>query len=479
MECKIYKIHMGPAHCALDLGDGSERAEYVCQDYILNTLGRPHRNIGIMYTYYPKDKQWPQRISEACKDMEVNFQWDYPYDDYFPYQGGIGGNTDGEPFASMKDIRKHGQDVTLTLTIDCSLEDDYLRQIARELKPYGRMKLRINHECNGTWFTHNRRFSYEEVGRFFVRFANIIKEEAPNVETIFCAGFSNEKGQPVEHEQAFADAYKIADVWSVDVYLSLNYGWPYDIAEKGGGRYHFNSVEHYYQLFENTAERLKEINGGELKPIMTAEFNNDGDVSGPLHQGEAVKRFAERFRDEKADWFKAISLYQFRDRGRLGLEVEDPNNKSVGIPQPMLKEYKQLLNDEYFMPKIQLSDETVLPITMRWGSAEDADGIAMKIPFEKSPEFCEITFEEELSLMIEINGRWFYKAPKTKTIDLMPAFFEKPLGGESELTLKIFATPKEGVNDQTDNNDWNYNYYTVMTKMPSMRIRYEPVGVIG
>ena len=36
-----------PAKCGLDLGDGSERAEYVDQDYILQTLGRPHRNINI------------------------------------------------------------------------------------------------------------------------------------------------------------------------------------------------------------------------------------------------------------------------------------------------------------------------------------------------------------------------------------------------------------------------------------------------
>ena len=54
---KIKKVKLTPAACGLDLGDGSERAEYVNQDYILNTLGRPHRNIGIMYTYYPKDKE--------------------------------------------------------------------------------------------------------------------------------------------------------------------------------------------------------------------------------------------------------------------------------------------------------------------------------------------------------------------------------------------------------------------------------------
>ena len=35
---EIKKIHMGPAKCAVDLGDGSERGEYVNQDYILNKL---------------------------------------------------------------------------------------------------------------------------------------------------------------------------------------------------------------------------------------------------------------------------------------------------------------------------------------------------------------------------------------------------------------------------------------------------------
>ena len=195
---RVHKILLKPAKCGLDLGDGSERAEYVNQDYILHTLGRPHRNINIMYTYYPKDKEWPQRISEACKDMEIHFQWDYPYDDYFPYEGGIGGNTEGQPFEQMRDIRRHGQDVTLTLTIDCSLSDEYLRSIARDLRPFGRMRLRINHECDGDWFTHNQRYSYQEIGDFFVRFATILKEEAPNISTVFCAGAVKELDNPVK-----------------------------------------------------------------------------------------------------------------------------------------------------------------------------------------------------------------------------------------------------------------------------------------
>ena len=343
MAEKYNKVHMGEAKCGLDLGDGSERAEYVCQDYILHKLGRPHRCVNIMYTYYPKDAQWPKRISEACKDMEISFQWDYPYDDYFPY------DAQGQPFEQMRDIRRHGQDVLLTLTIDCSLDDEQLRKVARQLKPFGRMRIRINHECAGSWFTHNKRFSYKEVGEFFVRFHNIIKEEAPNVSTIFCAGFLKADGSGVEYEDEFLEAYKAADIWSADCYLALHYGWPYDVAEAGGGQYKCDSVAGYYEKFKNTADRLTSLCG--KKPMTTAEFNTDGDVTGAFAQGESVVRFAEAFRDNHTeDWFRGISMYQFRDRGRLGLEIEDPNNRTVGIEQPMLAEYKKVLHDPYFMP---------------------------------------------------------------------------------------------------------------------------------
>lgn len=470
---ELYKIHLGAAKCALDLINGSERGEYVNQDYILNVLGRPHRSIGLMYTYYPNDKEWSdQQVSKTCKDMEVHGQWDYPYDDYFPYGG------KGQPFEQMKDIRRHGQDVFLTLTIDCSLDDDTLRNIARQLKPFGRMRIRINHECSGNWFMHNKRFSYEEVGAFFVRFANIIKQEAPNIKTIFCAGLATNEDGSVEYEREFADAYRAADEWSSDKYLALNFGYPFSIAEKGGEGWYCGCVDDNFKLFKKTFERLTELNGGVPKPMITAEVNTDGDVSGAAAQGESVRRFYEKIRGEKADWFKSVSFYQFRDRGRLGLEIEDPNNKEVGIPQPIMKEYKKVLNDPYFMPPIETLGETALPAQLRWGGAEDADGAAMKISFEKNPVFCEITFNEPLPLMLEINGKWFYKGSKTKTVDLMPAFYQAPLDKAAELTLKIFAPPADGVNVDNGNADWTENYYAELTEIPSVRIRYEPIDTV-
>ena len=168
-ENKLYALHMGKAKCAVDLGDGSERGEYVNQDYILHTLGRPHRSISLMYCYYPLDEGWPGRASVVHAKPDVSFAWDYPYDDYFTYKGGLGGNTEGEPFNYMREIRKHGQDVTLTLTIDPHVSDEHLIAIAKDLRPFGRMMLRINHECTGDWFSFNKRCTYKEIGEFYCR----------------------------------------------------------------------------------------------------------------------------------------------------------------------------------------------------------------------------------------------------------------------------------------------------------------------
>jgi hypothetical protein len=210
--------------------------------------------------------------------------------------------------------------------------------------------------------------------------------------------------------------------------------------------------------------------------MTTAEFNVDGDVTGAAMQGEAVKRFAWKVRDEKADWFQGISMYQFRDRGRLGLEQEDPNNKAVGIEQPLMKDYQEVLEDPYFNPVMTEGEQVQFPAVMRWGGSEDADGIAVPVTFEKQPDFCEITFEDETG--IRVNGRWFYKAPRTKTIDLMPAFWEKPVAAGETVTVSIFAPPADGVNPQTDREDWATNYYAELKSAPTFRIRYEVPGKV-
>ena len=146
----------------------------------------------------------------------------------------------------------------------------------------------------------------------------------------------------------------------------------------------------------------------------------------------------------------------------------------MGIPQPLLNTYKEIIHDEYFLPQMTLGQEVTLPLTLRWGGAEDAEGIAIPLHFKGNPHFCEAVFEDDSNLMMEINGTWFYKSPKAKTIDLMSAFYERPLSGPCELTLKLFAPPASGENDITT-EDGLYNTYTTMAKLPKIRLEFEPV----
>lgn len=475
-ELKAYSVHMGAAKCAVDLGDGSERGEYVSQDYILHKLGRPHRGISLMYCYYPLDKEFPARISEVSTDKNVSFAWDYAYDDYFTYKGGLVGDTSGEPFEFMRDIRRHGQEVLLTLTIDPNVSDDHLIAIAKDLRPFGRMFIRINHEATGDWFSFTKRATYQEIADFYCRFVAILKEYAPNVSTILCAGgLSHDGSGKIEMEDEFLNAFKCTDIWSVDSYFALHWGWPFDVAERGGKSHSRGKVGDIYDWTKRTKQRLTEICGGE-KPMVMSEFNADGDVTGPYEQADMIKEWCEKLKaDPDEGWFAAFSMYQFRDRGRLGLEIEDPNNAECGIEQPLLNTYKEIIHEDFFKPSMTRGGELQFPVKLRWGSSEDAEGIEIPLHFEGDPHFCEVVFDkdDESNLMMEINGRWFYKSPKAKTIDLMSAFFEKPLDGAADLTLRIFAPPATGENDLSL-TDGLLNSYAEITKLPKLRIRFEP-----
>ena len=472
---------MGKAKCALDLGDGSERGEYVEQDYILQKLGRPHRAINLMYCYYPLDEGWPARASTLATDMGgpqgVSFAWDYAYDDYFPYQGGINGSTmyqdAGEPFLSMRDVRRHGQDVILTLTIDCAVTDDHLIKIAEDLRPFGRLMLRINHEATGNWFAFNKRYSYQQVADFFVRFHKIIKQHSPHIKTILCIGDPPHEDGKMKYEDEFAEAINAADFWSTDTYLALHWGWPFDIAEPGGNSHKRGSNTQMLKDFNLEYERFMIRTGNKTRPFVVSEFNADGDVTGPFEQAQQLGDFYRRLPQE-APCITGITFYQFRDRGRLGLEIEDPNNANIGCEQPILEEYKKILNMEVYMPVMTAGEAAVFPAKLRWGGSEDSDGLAVHLHLEKDPVFCEVSFSGDdikLNLMMEINGRWFYKKPGIKSIDLIPAFFDKKCSGE--IALRIFAPPPDGVNVPTG-DDWEINHYTEMKNQPEFRIRYVP-----
>ena len=225
------------------------------------------------------------------------------------------------------------------------------------------MFLRINHEATGNWFSFNKRCTYQEVADFFVRASRIIKEHAPNVQTIICiGGIEDLSKEEMEKEAEFAQTIPAADIWSVDKYMALHWGWPYDVAEHGGTTHSRGTVADTYEKTKRSFERFRYLNGGVEKPMTMAEFNADGDVTGPYEQADMVKEFCDTLEREQADWFSAFTFYQFRDRGRLGLEIEDPNNANVGIAQPVLDTYKEIIQRDWFRPQItRQAGEVQLP----------------------------------------------------------------------------------------------------------------------
>ena len=474
----LKKISLNPAKCAVDLSDGSERGLYVDQDYILRKLGRPHRAVNIMYCYYPNDKTWPKRAQDAYKDMDVSFAWDYPYDNYFPYLGGLNGNTKGEPFTCMRDIRRHGQDVILTLTCDPKIDEKHMIAIAKDLRPFGRMMLRLNHECTGNWFSFNKRATYQEIADFYVKFHKMVRKYAPNVSMILCAGaVGNPKDEKAEREDEFLQAIKDTEIWSIDKYIALNWGWPYEVAEKNNKQHVLNGTLDTYKTAKRTFERFKKICGC-TKPMVMSELNADGDVTGPYDQVKIMKKFAKLVKDDPERWFSAFCFYQFRDDGRLGLEITDPNNSQVGVEQPMMAAYKDIIDDDFFKPEIKNHKTEKLPVLLRWGGSEDAEGVSMELKFEKDPIFAEANFTGSLvdaNLMMELNGMWFYKAPGVKFVDFMPAFFKKRLKSQEKLSLNIFAPPATGENDKKQGKDWDTNYYYELKELPDIRLRFEPI----
>ncbi len=473
-ELELKKIHLSPAGCAVDIGDGSERGEYVDQDYIINKLGRPHRAVTLMYCCYPNDSGWPERASVVFENISGGC-WDYPYDDYFPYHNSFSGGTSGEPFKSMKDIRRHGQDIILTLTIDPNVNDDVLKAIANDLRPYGKIYLRINHEATGNWFSFSKRCTYRQVADFYVRFHNLLKEYAPNVSDILCiGGIDRENPEKIEKEEEFFNAVVNTDIWSLDNYIALNWGWPKETAEKNNYSHMRHNVIDIIKYFEDSCKRFRTLNNGVSKPFYISEINADGDVTGPYEQAECIEEFYRIIKEQKPEWLSAVSLYQFRDRGRLGLEYEHPSNSSVGIETPLLNVYKKIIEDPYFNPGINYDENAVLPLKLRWTSSEDAEGIALNAGITESPVFCELFFDKNdySNYLIEFNGIWFYKSPECKFIDLMPAFFKNKFIQGRQYFIHLFSPPADGENDLSI-PDGLYNYYYEVTKLPSLRIRYK------
>jgi hypothetical protein len=367
----------------------------------------------------------------------------------------------------MRDIRRHGQEVTLTLTMDCVVPDDHIRVIARQLKPFGRLRLRLNHECDGFWFAFNRRYSYSQVADFFVRFAGVMKKEAPQIQMMCCWGHSeNLKKAPLRYEKELAPTLKASDLWSTDKYLSLHHGWPAQACEPEDivKTYNIHGIKNVWGQMKAIHRRFCEL-AGEDRGLELGELNADGNVGGEEYRFKLTRGFYQLVLREKPAFLKGITYYQFRDRSRLGLEREDPNNPCHGVPTPFLDEYRQFIQDAHFRPK-ESWNRLKSGLRMEWRASEDSDGLGWKLTLKKKPIFLELLLDKKANLMVWAGKRWFYKKPGVEWVDVTE---EAVRWGQSKpFPIRVFAPPAEGVNPGGATQ-----VVSKLSKPPQVRIRYD------
>lgn len=458
-KIKCLRAKLLPAACGADISNGSERALYVPMKHVFKTLKRPHRAVNLMFAYYPFDNGWPKRASQIMKWKPGMKQWDLPFEDYEVYPGGPDGSRDAEVFRQFRDVRIFGQDIHLTLTIDLRVPDEDLKQIARELRAYGRVFFRINHECNGDWFQFNRRNTYKQVSDFFIRFHHILKEEAPLVKTVFCINGFDQQERMHLGEEELAGAVRVADVLAIDRYLSLHFGWP-DTFRDDPTVYFDLKLDQWWETMKAHYRQLCEIRGDDSFPFTLPELNADSDVNGFYGQARRISELYDLVRTEGKGWISAVTMYQFRDRGGLGLELEDRDTFQFVKRVPSCAAYRKAVSNPAFLPLIKTAEiinEEQFPLHLKWYSSEEADGISLcGLRPENSVRM--ILKMKKGNYLIECKGRWFHTE---STVDLKTTV----LPGES-FCLNIFTPPETGENSIGADGSYLPYYQNSISQMP-------------
>jgi hypothetical protein len=368
------------------MSNGSERGDYVPMRDVFDHTERIHDGIQLMKTYYPYEKKWSDkhRISEITAVKEVNYAWDYEYEDYHPFNIW---NQRGSTACEMRDIKQFGADIHLTITLDLALTDEAITAIGYALVPFGTVYLRINHEANGSWFRFNKQHTFKEVSDFFVKCHTLIKNVAPNVKTVFnlSADVFMEKrvlDKTLLHVSAgeLAGALECADFWSLDKYSSLHWGWPFEQTVTPESTSYFRgSTDEWWRLVEESYLAMVWQNGGHAKKLFITEFNSDADVDGFDGQAAIVAAVYDRIAKSDFDWLDGIVMYQFRDYGGLGLEQ---GNQTSHTKQPSLEAYKKAITSFPYDLALDEKEYAGIHFSFSWNSTDYIRGINCSLSAE-------------------------------------------------------------------------------------------------
>lgn len=458
----IRRITLAAPACTLGITDGSERGDYAGSAHILQRIGRPHHVVNLMFQYYPDLENWPTQGVKwhgFYRNNSLN-----EGDGYFPLvleEGGIWGQL---YLRQIADVRAHGQDAQLTLTLHCDTPDAILIRIAQSLAPFGRLRLRINHECNGSWFYFNRRWSFRQVSDFFIRFHHIIHEHAPEILTVACwngpgeaysdPSKSGKLGKVTEDQ--LGPMFKTADVISFDQYASLHYLWPdpaFDVQHPSG----FFAVpfEYWWKTLTDCHELMSELCGRDVD-IEVHEINQDAELHGVLGQAEWLERFYREAAARNYRWLTNITFYMFRDRGGLGLEWEDVNDPNRFEDRPALAAYNRAIRDPHFEYRVVASGAlTEAEMTMQWKSSVDSEGVGIQYRSMKAGD-ARIILPCASNVLVGCRGQWIVKRTDEESVTL-------PLV-EGSNELNFLMPPPDGQNNVSG------AYQTILPQMPTVVI---------
>lgn len=395
----------------LIMSNGSERGDYINCLSMQRQFASPHDGIQLMKTYYPSDPKWNDRgrISKVHPNPIATYAWDYGYDDYPPLIFGAQCNSLN---TQMEQVKFIGADVHLTLTLDMSLSDEELMRVFTQLRNFGTVYLRINHEANGRWFRHHKLHSYKEVSDFFVRCHRLVNSGGSNIKTVFSLSADVFVGDQVNSvvtkklahvaRSELKEALNIADYWSIDKYVALNWGWPYTHPDTSEN-FFSGSIDTWWRLIEETYLLMIHANGGVMKPLFLHEFNSDSDVIGAAEQASTIAEVYSRIIQSDFPWLEGICFYQYSDEGGLGLwkgvdGVYSPTSALAAYSDMLAGYHPTIIGSEQNWPHQQFS--------FCWISSSAIKGLSLCVP-DTAGQFCN-RFEFAIYWVQENN--WVYVA---------------------------------------------------------------------
>jgi hypothetical protein len=398
----------------LIISNGSERGDYVDCRQMQREFAAPHDGVQLMKTYYPSDPKWngKTKISRAHPHAAAH-AWDHDYDDYWPLDLEDGGVTRRQ----LEHVKLIGADVHLTLTLDMSLTDDELVELFGRLSRFGTVYLRINHESNGNWFRHHKLHSHKEQSDFFVRCHRLVKCHAPGIRTVFSLSADafvgdqtnsvvTRKAARLENDE-LREALSIADYWSLDKYVTLNWGWPHS-TPRDSSNYFKGTLDTWWRLIEEAYLLMIHANGGRMKPLFLHEFNSDADVVGEAGQAVAITEVYRRLAQSDLPWLEGICFYQYCDEGGLGLLKGREGNYTKTTA---MSAYSAVL--EATVPELRADPARWehAHFSFGWRDSTDIKGLTIRLP-DSARRF---TNRLDVPVYLVVKGRWTLLEPGEET----------------------------------------------------------------